>query len=45
LRVRGIAATRLLAKRQLTWLRSLPGLESADRVAAALGGAEVSSGK
>ena len=33
----GIAATRQLAKRQLTWLRSLPGLEPADRLAAALG--------
>jgi len=32
----GIAATRQLAKRQLTWLRSLPGLESAERLAAAL---------
>ncbi len=29
LREKGIAATRQLAKRQLTWLRSLPGLESA----------------
>ena len=36
LRERGIAATRQLAKRQLTWLRSLPGLESAERLAAAL---------
>ena len=32
----GIAATRRLAKRQLTWLRSLPGLEPADRLAEAL---------
>ncbi len=40
LRDRGIAATRQLAKRQLTWLRSLPGLESADRLAAAHGRAE-----
>jgi len=37
LRETGIAATRQLAKRQLTWLRSLPGLEPADRLAAALG--------
>ena len=29
LRDRGIAATRQLAKRQLTWLRSLPGIEPA----------------
>lgn len=29
LRARGIAATRQLAKRQLTWLRSLPGLRPA----------------
>ncbi len=29
LRARGIAATRQLAKRQLTWLRSLPGIEPA----------------
>jgi tRNA dimethylallyltransferase len=36
LRESGIAATRQLAKRQLTWLRSLPGLEPADRLAAAL---------
>jgi tRNA dimethylallyltransferase len=36
LREHGIAATRQLAKRQLTWLRSLPGLEPADRLAAAL---------
>jgi tRNA dimethylallyltransferase len=36
LREKGIAATRQLAKRQLTWLRSLPGLEPADRLAAAL---------
>ena len=32
----GIAATRQLAKRQLTWLRSLPNLEPAERLAAAL---------
>ena len=31
-----IAATRQLAKRQLTWLRSLPGIEPADRLQAAL---------
>ena len=37
LRERGIAATRQLAKRQLTWLRSLPGLQPADRLAADLG--------
>jgi len=37
LRETGIAATRQLAKRQLTWLRSLPGIEPADRLAAALG--------
>jgi tRNA dimethylallyltransferase len=36
LRETGIAATRQLAKRQLTWLRSLPGLESAERLAEAL---------
>ncbi|MEO8144159.1 MAG: tRNA (adenosine(37)-N6)-dimethylallyltransferase MiaA [Betaproteobacteria bacterium] len=36
LRETGIAATRQLAKRQLTWLRSLPGLEPADRLAGAL---------
>jgi tRNA dimethylallyltransferase len=36
LRETGIAATRQLAKRQLTWLRSLPGLEPADRLPAAL---------
>jgi tRNA dimethylallyltransferase len=36
LRESGIAATRQLAKRQLTWLRSLPGLEPAERLAAAL---------
>jgi tRNA dimethylallyltransferase len=40
LREKGIAATRQLAKRQLTWLRSLPGLEPADQLAAALGRAE-----
>ncbi len=36
LRETGIAATRQLAKRQLTWLRSLPGLEPAARLAAAI---------
>ena len=36
LRETGIAATRQLAKRQLTWLRSLPGLEPAARLAEAL---------
>jgi len=36
LREAGIAATRQLAKRQLTWLRSLPDLEPAERLAAAL---------
>jgi tRNA dimethylallyltransferase len=36
LRETGIAATRQLAKRQMTWLRSLPGLEPADRLAGAL---------
>ena len=36
LREKGIAATRQLAKRQLTWLRSLPGIEPADTLAAAL---------
>ncbi|MGD9954391.1 MAG: tRNA (adenosine(37)-N6)-dimethylallyltransferase MiaA [Burkholderiales bacterium] len=36
LRARGIAATRQLAKRQLTWLRSLPGLEPAGRLEARL---------
>jgi tRNA dimethylallyltransferase len=39
LRETGIAATRQLAKRQLTWLRSLPGLEPAERLAAALASA------
>jgi tRNA dimethylallyltransferase len=33
LRETGVAATRQLAKRQLTWLRSLPGLEPAERLA------------
>ena len=37
LRETGIAATRQLAKRQLTWLRRLPGLEPAVKLAAALG--------
>jgi tRNA dimethylallyltransferase len=36
LREKGIAATRQLAKRQLTWLRSLPGLEPAEGLAAAI---------
>lgn len=36
LRESGIAATRQLAKRQLTWLRSLPGIEPAEGLAAAL---------
>jgi tRNA dimethylallyltransferase len=36
LRETAIAATRQLAKRQLTWLRSLPGLEPADRLAKSL---------
>ena len=36
LRDTGIAATRQLAKRQLTWLRSLPGLAPAQRLAEAL---------
>jgi tRNA dimethylallyltransferase len=36
LRETGIAATRQLAKRQLTWLRSLPGLAPARKLAAAL---------
>jgi tRNA dimethylallyltransferase len=36
LREQGIAATRQLAKRQLTWLRSLPGLEPACNLGAAL---------
>jgi len=30
LREKGVAATRQLAKRQLTWLRSLPGIETLD---------------
>ncbi len=36
LRETGIAATRQLAKRQLTWLRSLPGIEPAARLADAI---------
>jgi tRNA dimethylallyltransferase len=36
LRETGVAATRQLAKRQLTWLRSLPGLEPAGRLAESL---------
>ena len=39
LRETGIAATRQLAKRQLTWLRSLPNIEPAERLAAALSNA------
>ena len=39
LREAGIAATRQLAKRQLTWLRSLPGLAPARALDAALSGA------
>ena len=38
-REQGIAATRQLAKRQLTWLRSMPGLQPAERLATALGAA------
>jgi len=36
LRAKGIAATRQLAKRQLTWLRNLPGLDPANQLEAAL---------
>ena len=36
LREKGIASTRQLAKRQLTWLRSLPGLLPAGQLAAAI---------
>jgi len=36
LREQGSAATRQLAKRQITWLRSLPGLEAAQNLEAAL---------
>jgi tRNA dimethylallyltransferase len=36
LREQGIAATRQLAKRQITWLRSLPDLEPASNLDAAL---------
>jgi len=36
LREQGLAATRQLAKRQLTWLRSLPGLEPAQNLEDAL---------
>ena len=36
LRETGIAATRQLAKRQFTWLRSLPGVEPAERLAGAI---------
>jgi tRNA dimethylallyltransferase len=36
MRERALAATRQLAKRQLTWLRALPGTEPAERLAAAL---------
>jgi tRNA dimethylallyltransferase len=40
LRGKGVAATRQLAKRQLTWLRSLHGLGRADHLAPALGRAD-----
>jgi tRNA dimethylallyltransferase len=36
MRERGVAATRQLAKRQLTWLRSFPGLERLEPGGAAL---------
>jgi tRNA dimethylallyltransferase len=36
LREKGIAATRQLAKRQLTWLRSLPGLQPSGRLPATI---------
>jgi tRNA dimethylallyltransferase len=36
MRERALAATRQLAKRQLTWLRALPGTEPAERLATAL---------
>jgi tRNA dimethylallyltransferase len=36
LREQGVAATRQLAKRQITWLRRLPALEAAERLEAAL---------
>jgi tRNA dimethylallyltransferase len=36
LRGRAVAATRQLAKRQFTWLRSLPGLEPVEKLGAAL---------
>jgi len=36
LREQGVAATRQLAKRQMTWLRSLPGIEPAARLESAL---------
>ena len=36
LRETGIAATRQLAKRQLTWLRSLPGIEPAEKLVTTL---------
>jgi tRNA dimethylallyltransferase len=35
MRARGIAATRQLAKRQLTWLRTLPGVEALEEAVAA----------
>jgi tRNA dimethylallyltransferase len=47
LRERGIAATRQLAKRQLTWLRSLPEVEpfhDAERLAARLRACATASG-
>ena len=39
MRERAIASTRQLAKRQMTWLRSLPGIEPADGLERALGAA------
>ena len=44
LREAGIAATRQLAKRQLTWLRSLPGLRPAAQLEAALEAERASRG-
>lgn len=35
MRARGIAATRQLAKRQMTWLRTLPGVEAVEEAVAA----------
>ena len=37
MRERAVAATRQLAKRQMTWLRAMAGAEPAERLAAALG--------